>query len=449
MQIERSIKKPWLARALLSRCWSWKESLVAIVPLCIVMLFVIALPRQFVLIVTLVKEGDWTKPLQYGVLFLILASMASRSIHTLLWFIYRPVPAASAPLAPSLTVIIPAFNEGAMVEKAIFSVAAAEYPADRLQIIVVDDGSTDDTWVHIDRAAARHPDLVQAVRFPRNCGKRAALAEGFRRARGEVTITVDSDSIIDYGTLLAMVGPFRDPKVGAVAGKVIPFNRHAGLLPRMLHVQFTLAFDFLRSVQSTYRTVQCCPGALAAYRTDLARRILPDWESQTFLGVRCTFGEDRSLTNYILAEGYDTVFQRTTVVKTIVPETYQKLCKMYLRWGRSQIREGCRFFRILWKRPATARLIAFYDTVVGTIVRLAGYALLLPILSSIHGTAGLIRLIIAIAVTALFNTLYFLRSERSWEFAFGILYTYFALFGLTWILPYAALTVRKTSWLTR
>ena len=129
------------------------------------------------------------------------------------------------------------------------------------------------------RAAERHPGLVTTLRFPENRGKRAALSTGFRRARGEVLVTIDSDSIIEQNTLLAIVGPFRDPRVGAVAGRVSVYNRHEGIIPRMLHVRFILSFDFLRAAESSYRTVYCCPGALAGYRASVFRKGLPAWET--------------------------------------------------------------------------------------------------------------------------------------------------------------------------
>lgn len=150
---------------------------------------------------------------------------------------------------------------------------------------MVDDGSRDDTWRHIQRAAKRHPKLVTALRLPRNMGKRHALAEGFRRASGEVLVTIDSDSVIEPGALLALAGPFREARVGAVAGKVTVLNRRHGLIPRMLAVRFILSFDFLRAVQSTYGTVYCCPGALSAYRASAVRALLDRWLNQTFLDL--------------------------------------------------------------------------------------------------------------------------------------------------------------------
>lgn len=371
-------------------------------------------------------------------------------VRTVFWIRYRPFAAASMEDAPRLTVVIPAYNEGAMVEETIASVASALYPPERLEIIAVDDGSTDDTWRYMRRAAGRFPGRVITIRLEKNRGKRGALAEAFRRASGEVVVTIDSDSVIESGTLLAMAGPFRDPRIGAVAGKVAVHNRRAGLIPRMLHVRFILSFDFLRSAQSIFRTVYCCPGALAAYRMPVVREVLDEWERQTFLGVPCTYGEDRALTNLVLKAGYDSVYQRTAVVHTLVPETYRKLCKMYLRWDRSYIREELRFAGIVWKRPPLWRAFAFYETTVTNLRFPVAYlSIALMILHAVQDPTAILRMLVAIMIVSTIYVLYYLRSERSWDFVFGILYAYFSFFALIWIFPYAALTVRARGWLTR
>jgi hyaluronan synthase len=371
-------------------------------------------------------------------------------LRTLLWVRYKPFAAATFEDAPMLTVVIPAYNEGAMVEQTIVSVATALYPAQRLEIIAVDDGSTDDTWTHMRRAARRFPGRVSTVRLERNQGKRAALAVAFRRARGEVVVTIDSDSVIEPGTLLAIAGPFTDPRIGAVAGKVAVHNRRASVIPKMLHVRFILSFDFLRSAQSVFRTVYCCPGALAAYRTAVVREVLEAWERQTFLGVPCTYGEDRALTNLILGTGCDTVYQRTAVVHTVVPETYGKLCKMYLRWDRSYIREEFRFARIVWKRPPLWRALALYETTITNLRFPVAYlSIALMIGHAMEDPTSILRMLLAIMIVSTLYVLYYLRSERSWDFVYGILYAFFSFFALTWIFPYAACTVRARGWLTR
>jgi hyaluronan synthase len=401
-------------------------------------------------LVDIARRAHWTMLWVRPTVIWVTMGMLLLFLRTILWLLYRPFAPVLAEEAPRLTVVIPAYNESAMVEHAIASVAAASYPGERLQIIAVDDGSTDDTWRYIQRAALRFPGLVTPVRLPVNLGKRGALAEAFRRATGEVIVTVDSDSMIERGALLAITGPFRDPRIGAVAGKVAVHNRRAGLIPRMLHVRFILSFDYLRSAQSVFRTVYCCPGALAAYRASVVRQVLPAWERQQFLGAPCTYGEDRALTNDILARGYDTVYQRSAVVHTLVPETYAKLCRMFLRWDRSYIREEFRFARIVWKRPLFSRVLALYESTITNLRYPVAYASIgLWAANALTDPASLVRMLLAIMVVSLVYVLYYLRSERSWDFVFGILYAYFSFFALTWIFPYAALTVRARGWLTR
>ena len=288
------------------------------------------------------------------------------------------------------------------------------------------------------------------LRLPENRGKRVALATGFERAQGDILVTIDSDSIIEPQTLLAMAGPFRDPRVGAVAGKVVVLNRNRGWIPKMLQVRFTLSFDFLRSAQSTYGSVYCCPGALAAYRASAVKEILPRWLDQRFLGAKCTIGEDRALTNYILAMGYDTVYQHAAVVHTVVPETYSKLCKMYLRWDRSYIREELRLVLIVWKRPLRSRCMTLFEqTFTNLRFPIAWMVMSLLVVKAIHDPFTIVRVLVSIGAAATLYALYYLRSERSWDFVYGIAYAYFSFFSLFWVFPYALLTVRTRSWMTR
>jgi hyaluronan synthase len=402
---------------------------------------------------TLINQAElhrWQKViLRPSILWALMGTMLL-AFRSVLWILYRPFPATDMKNAPSLTVIIPAYNEGEMVGKAIESVATAHYPKDRLEILVVDDGSTDDTWDYIHEAANRYSEVVTAVRQPRNLGKRAALALGFERARGSVVVTIDSDSALESNALLAIAGPFRDPKVGAVAGKVVVYNRRQGIIPRMLHVRFIVSFDLLRAAESSYGNVFCCPGALTAYRTSIVRQVLKTWVEQKFLGAECTIGEDRAMTNLVLDAGYDTVYQRSAVVHTIVPTTYSKLCKMLLRWDRSYIREELRFLRIVWKRPFWTRLTALCDRLITNLRYPVHYLTMILLVALLVGHPWmLVRFFLAIGVFSLFNMVYYLRSEWSLDMYYGVLFSYFELMTMFWIFPYAVLTVRARSWLTR
>lgn len=371
--------------------------------------------------------------------------------RTVVWIRYRPFPPAELANAPALTVVIPAYNEGAMVLKSIESVVAAHYPRDKLEVLVVDDGSKDDTWTHIETAASRYPDLINAFRFPANQGKRAALARGFSEARGEFVVTLDSDSVIEPDALLAIVGPFRNPRVGAVAGKVMVYNRHAGLIPRMLHVRFLLTFDVLRAVESSYGTVYCCPGALTAYRLSAVKTVLPAWLEQNFLGSRCTFGEDRAMTNYLLDAAFDTVYQSSAEVHTVVPTDFRKLCRMFLRWDRSYVREELRFLKIVWKRPHRSRWISAFDRLTTNLHYPVGYAALVVLGSAVLANPlDVVRCLLVLAFVSIMSSLYCLRSEPSPRTVLhGLMFAYYSAFLMSWIMPWAFFSVRARSWLTR
>ncbi len=379
-----------------------------------------------------------------------LVMLGFQLLRTILWAGYQPYPLAEGPL-PSLTVIIPAYNEGAMVEKAVYSVAAADYPAERLEIICIDDGSRDNTWLYIQRAQKRYPHLVQALRFPENRGKKAALYAGFTRGRGEVFVTVDSDSVIEPDALRHLVAPLQqDEQIGAVAGNVKVFNRHQSLIGKMQGVRF-VNLDYLRAAQSRYRTVICTPGSLSAYRLDALLPHLDAWLHQTFLGAPCPHSEDRALTNFILRGGYYTCYQRPAVVYTLVPETYKGVCNMYLRWERGNVRESAVQLGYLFSRYRPKHrllpIVEFFLAQLEYPLTLLFFALLLASVAVYPPL--LLKLLALLGIGSLLNLIYYLWLERDLEFVYGIIYSYYAFFLLPWIYPYAFVTVRDRHWLTR
>ncbi len=382
----------------------------------------------------------------YSIAFLVF-----QGVRTALWWRYKPYALPAGPL-PMITVVIPAYNEGAMVEKALYSVAAADYPKDRLEIICIDDGSKDDTWTYIQRAQQRYPDLIQTIRFPENRGKREGLHVAFNRAQGDYFVTVDSDSVIEPGTLKQILAPLlADPRVGAVAGNVKVYNRTANVLTRMLWVRFVLSFDFLRASQSVYGFVFCTPGALSAYRREAIMPVLEAWRHQTFLGVKCTIGEDRAFTNLVLSQGYRTVYQRSAVVYTTVPEHYRGMCKMFLRWDRSNFREDWVQLKYMFTRYRKGqRLLPILDFFVRELeFPLSLIYVPLLVVSICLYPLVLLKFITAVAIISFVLTIYYISVERDMDFVYGVIYSFYAFFLMKWIKPYAFLTLRNGGWLTR
>lgn len=370
---------------------------------------------------------------------------------SLLWMRYAPFKAPADTAWPKVTVVIPAFNEGPMVARSIRSVAACRYPKDRLEVIVVDDGSRDDTFFHMQHLRREFPALVRLVRFVGNRGKRSALVAGFRAASGDIVITIDSDSEIHPDTVHEMVAPFlADAKVGGVAGRVAVLNRDS-VISRMLEVQFALAFDYGRAAQSVYRAVACCPGALSAFRRPIILPYLDEWENQRFLGRPVNHGEDQALTNIVLRQGYDTVYQRTAIVHTLVPTTYRQLSRMFLRWDRSYIVEGFSFARFMFTRYREENRALPIVTFFVSNLRFVLVAVALMELPRLFDTNLTVmgRTLMALVLGAFFSAAYYLRFERSFRWMYGVLYAAFSVLLLQWILPWALVTVRDERWGTR
>jgi hyaluronan synthase len=396
--------------------------------------------------------GDWVLGcLSSPIGAIVLVQSLFMGLQSILWHRYRPFDRPANAVWPKVTVVIPAFNEGPMVERSIRSVAKCDYPSELLEVMVVDDGSRDDTFFHMQYLRREFPSVVRLVRFAGNQGKRAALEAGIRAATGEFIVTIDSDSEIEPQTIHEMVTPFLcDAKVGAVAGRVAVLNRDS-LVSRMLEVQYALAFDFGRAAQSAYRTVACCPGALSAFRTSLILPHLTEWTNQQFLGRPVNHGEDQALTNIVLREGYDTIYQRTAVVNTLAPTTYRQMSRMFVRWDRSYIVEGFSFAKFMFTDYRdNNRILPIIAFVVSNLrLILFFYGLLqLPLAFTAEGTM-LLHAAVALGVGAFFSAAYYLRIEKSFRFAYGVLYAVYSLCLLQWILPWALLTVRDERWGTR
>ncbi len=370
-----------------------------------------------------------------------------------LWFSYRPMPPVGESELPSISVVIPAYNEGALVRLAIHSVTHSDYPRRKLQVIAVDDGSSDDTWDHIRAAAAEAPVKVLTIRQPFNRGKRHALYEGFQKATGEFWVTVDSDSVVEPDALRNGVAPLvRDRRVGLVAGNVKVLNRNDNLFTRFLKVSFTLSFAFSRAYQTQIRGLLTTPGALSIYRASAVRPVLEKWMNQTFLGVPCLTGEDRAMTNFICAQGYHSYFQSTAVVWAKMPSTYSGMAKMFLRWARSNIRETLVLLSYLFRPFRTDYLWGFRINsvlIASTLVIpyfLIGHSYYLLLTNPLW----LFRYVVMIAVMSVPMAFIYFRSERDSDFAWVIAYEFFWIFACQWIMPYAFLTCRRQgAWITR
>ncbi|TDE00611.1 glycosyltransferase [Flavobacterium sandaracinum] len=370
-----------------------------------------------------------------------------------LYFQYKAIESVSEELLPTCTIIVPAYNEGNLVYQTLLSIANSDFPKHKLQILAIDDGSKDDTWYWMKKAKEELGDQIVVFQQPENRGKRHALYRGFNLGTGEIFVTIDSDSIIKPNTLRNLVSPFVvDKNCGAVAGNVRVLNKQSAILPKMLNVSFVMSFEFVRSVESQLGSVLCTPGALAAYRSSAVFKCLPEWINQTFMGVASDIGEDRAMTNMILKQGEKVLFQRNALVLTDVPEKYQGLYKMFIRWGRSNVRENLAMAKYVFtdfKKESKVGTRLLFTNQFLTILMTYPFLLFMLFFIIVHPLLFLSSTLLGILILSSFPMLFYAKkysiSESLWAYAYSVLFT----FGLFWISPYAIATAGRSGWLTR
>lgn len=369
------------------------------------------------------------------------------------YFKYKPITSVTDKELPTVTVIVPAYNEGKQVWDTLMSLAKSDYPEHKLQLLAIDDGSLDDTWTWILDAKQKLGDRLKIFKQPKNQGKRQALYHGFNLGTGDIFVTVDSDSIVTPDTLRNLVSPFiKDDKCGAVAGNIRVLNNKNEMLPKMLDVSFVMSFEFVRSAESNLNSVLCTPGALAAYRRQAVFNCLPEWINQKFMGQPSDIGEDRALTNMILKQGEHVLFQSNAVAYTNVPEEYLGLYKMFIRWGRSNVRESLEMAKYVFTNfregNKTGTRLLFFSQ-FSKLVMSYPMVLFMLFFVLVHPLLFVGSTLVSILILSTFSLLFFTNQHKTyqgfWAYSYSILYT----FGLFWITPYAIATASRSGWLTR
>ncbi|NMH27843.1 glycosyltransferase [Flavobacterium silvaticum] len=395
----------------------------------------------------------------WGLIFIIIASalllfkLGFFIYNIVLYFRYKPVKSVSDELLPTVTVIVPAYNEGKQVWDTLMSLAESDYPMHKLQLLSIDDGSQDDTWYWMQQAKQKLGDRLFIYQQPQNKGKRHALYRGFNVGTGDIFVTVDSDSVVKTDTLRNLVSPFVTNKnCGAVAGNIQVLNNKKALLPKMLNVSFVMSFEFQRSAESALGSVLCTPGALAAYRRTAVMECLPEWINQTFMGKPSDIGEDRAMTNMILKQGHHVLFQRNAYAYTNVPEKYSGLYKMFIRWDRSNVRENIMMAKYVFKEfrkdsKIGSRLLFLNQSF--KLIMTYPFTLFMIFFIATHPLLFFSSTLFSILILSSFPVLFYARrynlEQSFWAYSYSVLYT----FGLFWITPYAIATASKRGWLTR
>ncbi len=359
---------------------------------------------------------------------------------------YRPP--RDAGIEPHVAIVMPAFNEEEVIAHSLRSLLALDYPPEKLELVAVNDGSTDQTLERMAEVAAQEP-RVRVIDLGVNCGKRAAMAVGMRATDAEILAFVDSDSSVEPDALRRLVQGFADERVGAVCGHADVANPDDSWLSRMQVVRYFVAFRVVKAAESVFACVTCCSGCFSAYRRAAIVPHLDTWEHQTFFGSPATFGDDRALTNRVLRD-WKVLYAADAISHTAVPTKLRQFLRQQLRWKRSWTRESLILMGFVWRKHPVAALQAYAGVLLSIVAPIVALRALvwLPLVG--HRGVPLIYVAGIYAMALAYGLYYVVRQPRyDSRWIFGVVFCFFYLAFLLWQTYWAILTARSSDWGTR
>jgi poly-beta-1,6 N-acetyl-D-glucosamine synthase len=260
-----------------------------------------------------------------GMLFGFLVLLILRYVG-LLWFSYLnhlERDDAEPTSLPPVTILVPAYNEGAVIQGSIRSLLDLDYP--RYEILVIDDGSKDDTSAKASVYAGDHGRANVRVITKPNGGKARALNTGISQATSDFILCMDGDSALHPQTLRRAIRHFQDPAIGAVAGSVKVVNR-TNLLSSLQALEYIEGLNMVRAAQGFFRLVNIIPGPIGIFRKSALEKV-GGYDHDTF-------AEDCDLTLKLLLEGWQVNYEPGAIAYTEAPEKMLDLLKQRYRWTR-------------------------------------------------------------------------------------------------------------------
>ncbi len=237
---------------------------------------------------------------------------------------------------PTITIVVPLFNEGRSIYETIASFSRLDYPKEKLSITIVDDCSTDDSYEWACKGAQELAN-VKVIRNPHNMGKRRGINRAVREATSEIIVSVDSDVIVYPTALRELVARFTRPEIAAVGGRIHVSNPNDNWLTKMQTIKYFYGQEFLKNLERSLEQVMCLSGCLTAYRRSVLLELEPILEKRNILGVPIKYGEDRYLTRQIVKAGYKTRMTMDAMCFTKAPRRLRDYFSQQLRWKRSNI----------------------------------------------------------------------------------------------------------------
>uniref|UniRef100_UPI0040402BAE glycosyltransferase n=1 Tax=Streptomyces sp. f51 TaxID=1827742 RepID=UPI0040402BAE len=244
-----------------------------------------------------------------------------------------------APVTETVSVLVPAYNEAKCIANTVNSLAASEHP---LEIIVIDDGSSDGTARIVEDLDLPNVRVVRQA----NAGKPAALNRGLANAGCDIVVMMDGDTVFEPATVRELVQPFADPEVGAVAGNAKVGNRDS-LIGAWQHIEYVMGFNLDRRMYDILRCMPTIPGAVGAFRRSALERVGGMSDD--------TLAEDTDVTMALHRDGWRVVYAERARAWTEAPESVQQLWSQRYRWSYGTMQAIWKHRRALVERGPSGR----------------------------------------------------------------------------------------------
>ncbi len=281
---------------------------------------------------------------------------------------------ADADARPFVTCLVACKDDVDVIERCVLSMLEQSYS--NLEVVAIDDGSTDGSDERLAELAGRFPERFLLHRNRESVGKKRALVRAVADARGEILVFTDSDCVLDRDAVGQLVQAFvRDPRIGAASGDARALNADRNLLTKIQDTWYDGQFSIWKGTESVFGSVSCVSGPLAGFRREAIWNYLPAWAEDSFLGTEFRFATDRQLTGYVLgqewigeklkreqstspfvtetdypARRWRVEYVKSAMVWTNVPSTMRTLVRQQARWKKSFIRNLCFSAGFYWRR---------------------------------------------------------------------------------------------------
>jgi hyaluronan synthase len=436
--------------------------------------------------------------LYQGIIFhnpLVIGSTITPIISTLMligaWFLYKN-PSKQITIYnvenDLISVIIPIYNQRNIIGIVIDAMYRSNYK--NIEVIAVDDGSTDGTKEILDHLTCRYVNF--RVIHQKRGGKRKAIATGFYASKGQYLLHIDSDSIIDENAITEIMKVFNaNRNVGSITGELKIWYANKNFIMKMQDAMYDFSCNINKACESAFKSVTCCSGSLAAYRRDVVVNFMSCWMnsnrqcsndnevdravkasliepkvSKDFLpalwplrnlklrlmksAIEYDDADDRLLTAQSLTK-WESVYVSTAIAYVEAQDTWKSFIKQQIRWTKGFLRSNLYLGMYFWRKRHPIISIVYYLDVISCYampITLLTVLIYEPLaLEQAWTSLVFVGFVILSALAHGIDTK--LRWSESIVWKYMPLMNVFRTFVLSWLLLVALWNFRKNSWMTR